>query len=144
MRDPSAISMRTPRSATGLMDSICSPRYNPRRPRRSRTKRFGQDRATGRIGSRGAIPGSIIKKVHSDDESQFDPRNHRQHSAYPRLAAVPGRGGVAQVGTRQPRWVDQGSDRPRRSEEHTSELQSLMRISYSVLLLKKNRQKTQY
>src|SRR3546814_3065108 len=28
--------------------------------------------------------------------------------------------------------------RPRRSEEHTSELQSLMRISYAVFCLKKN------
>src|SRR3546814_7664211 len=30
----------------------------------------------------------------------------------------------------------------RRSEEHTSELQSLMRISYAVLCLKKKKQKT--
>src|SRR3546814_5196626 len=29
-------------------------------------------------------------------------------------------------------------DRPHRSEEHTSELQSLMRISYAVFCLKKN------
>src|SRR3546814_1337635 len=34
--------------------------------------------------------------------------------------------------------------RPRhRSEEHTSELQSLMRISYAVFCLKKNKKKTQ-
>src|SRR3546814_5901057 len=31
-----------------------------------------------------------------------------------------------------------GSDRDCRSEEHTSELQSLMRISYAVFCLKKN------
>src|SRR3546814_10580136 len=31
--------------------------------------------------------------------------------------------------------------RPGRSEEHTSELQSLMRISYAVFCLKKNKQK---
>src|SRR3546814_10435091 len=31
---------------------------------------------------------------------------------------------------------------PERSEEHTSELQSLMRISYAVLCLKKNTQST--
>src|SRR3546814_10515518 len=31
-----------------------------------------------------------------------------------------------------------------RSEEHTSELQSLMRISYAVFCLKKNKQKQQY
>src|SRR3546814_4700701 len=33
--------------------------------------------------------------------------------------------------------VDEGADRTRRSEEHTSELQSLMRISYAVVCLKK-------
>src|SRR3546814_5950910 len=32
--------------------------------------------------------------------------------------------------------------RPDRSEEHTSELQSLMRISYAVFCLKKKKQKT--
>src|SRR3546814_7128959 len=32
---------------------------------------------------------------------------------------------------------------PRRSEEHTSELQSLMRISYAVFCLKKKKQKAQ-
>src|SRR3546814_7510948 len=31
-----------------------------------------------------------------------------------------------------------------RSEEHTSELQSLMRISYAVFCLKKNKKSTQY
>src|SRR3546814_4441472 len=33
--------------------------------------------------------------------------------------------------------VERGIGRPHRSEEHTSELQSLMRISYSVFCLKK-------
>src|SRR3546814_5910688 len=35
------------------------------------------------------------------------------------------------------------SPRARRSEEHTSELQSLMRISYAVFCLKKKKQPTQ-
>src|SRR3546814_3517756 len=35
----------------------------------------------------------------------------------------------------------QGSRRASRSEEHTSELQSLMRISYAVFCLKKKKQK---
>src|SRR3546814_9316870 len=35
-----------------------------------------------------------------------------------------------------------GSDAAERSEEHTSELQSLMRISYAVFCLKKNKQIT--
>src|SRR3546814_1120322 len=34
----------------------------------------------------------------------------------------------------------EGLDRLRRSEEHTSELQSLMRISYAVFCLKKKKQ----
>src|SRR3546814_8012455 len=34
---------------------------------------------------------------------------------------------------------DSTKPRPQRSEEHTSELQSLMRISYAVFCLKKNR-----
>src|SRR3546814_9673654 len=48
------------------------------------------------------------------------------------------------------RPVDRGEtgERPRhwpaRSEEHTSELQSLMRISYAVLCLKKKKQTTNY
>src|SRR3546814_10350787 len=33
---------------------------------------------------------------------------------------------------------------PRRSEEHTSELQSLMRISYAVFCLKKKRRRTKW
>src|SRR3546814_5591043 len=35
-----------------------------------------------------------------------------------------------------------GASRPRRSEEHTSELQSLMRTSYAVFCLKKKKQQT--
>src|SRR3546814_8272319 len=34
------------------------------------------------------------------------------------------------------RWIEQLEARPGRSEEHTSELQSLMRISYAVFCLK--------
>src|SRR3546814_6352999 len=39
------------------------------------------------------------------------------------------------------RWQDSGGAAPNRSEEHTSELQSLMRISYAVFCLKKNKTK---
>src|SRR3546814_6832152 len=38
---------------------------------------------------------------------------------------------------RRAREAGQGHRQPRRSEEHTSELQSLMRISYAVFCLKK-------
>src|SRR3546814_1649114 len=37
-----------------------------------------------------------------------------------------------------------GADGDRRSEEHTSELQSLMRISYAVFCLKKKKKHTSY
>src|SRR3546814_8160870 len=48
----------------------------------------------------------------------------------------PGRRGVAHVAEHHRLDVDRGA--PIRSEEHTSELQSLMRISYAVFCLKKN------
>src|SRR3546814_6574566 len=41
------------------------------------------------------------------------------------------------------RCVGLAADEVRRSEEHTSELQSLMRISYAVFCLKKNKRKKQ-
>src|SRR3546814_2929360 len=49
---------------------------------------------------------------------------------------------------RPPRFCTQGNGRGRRrprdkSEEHTSELQSLMRISYAVFCLKKKKKNTQ-
>src|SRR3546814_8975231 len=60
------------------------------------------------------------------------------------LAGDPGRGaGVRSGGAAQP--PDRGADRvlaqpsARRSEEHTSELQSLMSISYAVFCLKKKK-----
>src|SRR3546814_9048544 len=51
-------------------------------------------------------------------------RRSRWHSAHPGTC-------------RPPRSASAARSRPRRSEEHTSELQSLMRISYAVLCLKK-------
>src|SRR3546814_1859997 len=40
--------------------------------------------------------------------------------------------------------VDENASEPSRSEEHTSELQSLMRISYAVFCLKKKKNKDQH
>src|SRR3546814_9681424 len=51
-----------------------------------------------------------------------------RHCAVGRLRGADGRGGV-------PAWMVR--ERAARSEEHTSELQSLMRISYAVFCLKK-------
>src|SRR3546814_10204835 len=41
-------------------------------------------------------------------------------------------------------WIDLGELTGERSEEHTSELQSLMRISYAVFCLKKKNTKNRY
>src|SRR3546814_4441234 len=46
--------------------------------------------------------------------------------------------------TIQPATAYSTSTRITRSEEHTSELQSLMRISYAVFCLKKKKQQKQY
>src|SRR3546814_6753587 len=52
---------------------------------------------------------------------------------------------AAVAGVPTPLWLLNKSDLLARSEEHTSELQSLMRISYAVFCLKKkkNKQHTQ-
>src|SRR3546814_1055233 len=55
-----------------------------------------------------------------------------------RLLDLRGSGLRTLVEREQPRWVRGRSYRPR-SEEHTSELQSLMRISYAVFCLKKKK-----
>src|SRR3546814_5124718 len=64
-----------------------------------------------------------------DSVGKKDERKHRAHEP----ARWPGR--------RSQRSALRGDRRPARSEEHTSELQSLMRISYAVFCLnKKNKQ----
>src|SRR3546814_9228536 len=45
--------------------------------------------------------------------------------------------GFVSVISASPKGLDKPCNRPVRSEEHTSELQSLMRISYAVFCLKK-------
>src|SRR3546814_4002119 len=65
-----------------------------------------------------------------------------------RFAAADAQGGDAAAAALRAQRVDQGDDdsctgctdrMPERSEEHTSELQSLMRISYAVFCLKKKK-----
>src|SRR3546814_1942854 len=78
----------------------------------------------------------------------LDPRSDEILS----IAAVPIRDGVLRVSERFTCLVSPGRDfdiesirhhRLRRSEEHTSELQSLMRNSYAVFCLKKKKKETQ-
>src|SRR3546814_7423346 len=78
-------------------------------------------------------------------------RSHRsQHAAWCSCRPSCGRSGVPdppfypKAGCRAVRFEIGRVDHDRlRSEEHTSELQSLMRISYAVFCLKKQNQKTQ-
>src|SRR3546814_4942687 len=53
-----------------------------------------------------------------------------------------GRSRGRDLGARNLRRLGRGEPRPLRSEEHTSELQSLMRISYAVFCLKKKKNTT--
>src|SRR3546814_4925776 len=66
-------------------------------------------------------------------------RSERGHP--PLLVRLPRQAGIpdAVIGNDELRGIDQV--RIERSEEHTSELQSLMRISYAVFCLKKKKKK---
>src|SRR3546814_7680776 len=59
-----------------------------------------------------------------------------------RAAAQFERGAAQLLGKRPGRTAERPHRRVGRSEEHTSELQSLMRISYAVFCLKKKKQQT--
>src|SRR3546814_7682683 len=75
---------------------------------------------------RPADGGRRLRAPHRPDRAQW---RHGRGA----VAGVAGRGRAA-----QPDPAD-AEDRDRRSEEHTSELQSLMRISYAVFCLKKKK-----
>src|SRR3546814_5333691 len=64
------------------------------------------------------------------------------HSTFPGVKAISGRASTARPATR-PSLDIIISRSPTRSEEHTSELQSLMRISYAVFCLKKKKKQTE-
>src|SRR3546814_10244007 len=70
---------------------------------------------------------AVVRRDHQ--QAEVDPRDAGQHVAHETLVT---------------RHVDEADDaavaqRPIRSEEHTSELQSLMRITYAVFCLNKKR-----
>src|SRR3546814_8382104 len=69
----------------------------------------------------------VLARVAGEDLSRFYEKEHREHGVDLRLGVS-----VAAI---------EGADRVTRSEEHTSELQSLMRISYAVFCLKKKKKK---
>src|SRR3546814_8235521 len=68
---------------------------------------------------------------------------HRRVGGMQRLAPGKGQQAMCQLRPAQ-RGTQCGFDLLTRSEEHTSELQSLMRISYAVFCLKKKKQKNEH
>src|SRR3546814_4419251 len=84
--------------------------------------------------------GRAVVRIYEDDRDIF--LGHRvEELSYRQLAE---RHGVSVVEVeeamiRSLRVIAQSVDRKNRSEEHTSELQSLMRISYAVFCLKKKK-----
>src|SRR3546814_6057746 len=80
-------------------------------------------------------------------QEQRHPEDHDEHGQQPATGALQGdvaEAGGGQRGDREVQGVDVVVDL--RSEEHTSELQSLMRISYAVFCLKnkQNKKKLQH
>src|SRR3546814_1568748 len=71
-----------------------------------------------------------------DDEHATSPviLSHRRNDDSPYLALI--KALLQEMYAGAPVWLDSGKASDDRSEEHTSELQSLMRISYAVLCLK--------
>src|SRR3546814_7032184 len=79
-----------------------------------------------------------VQDLHVGRESRFPPRPGDGEFAEAVDHRIPGRSQPGEIGgrRRQNLRIDQG-----RSEEHTSELQSLMRTSYAVFCLKKKQTK---
>src|SRR3546814_4937197 len=96
---------------------------------------YGQARYVPRMGpgpapGAGRRPGSDQYAIMGHGHRAQDPRRPGEdaHRRPPGRRGAPGRGPAREA---------RGDHRGARSEEHTSELQSLMRISYAVLCLKK-------
>src|SRR3546814_19920579 len=73
---------------------------------------------------------TLFRSYRSDRLSKFHPRTRPRAYRAHRFGRRAGRGARARQA---------GAGDARRSEEHTSELQSLMRISYAVFCLKKKK-----
>src|SRR3546814_9200750 len=97
------------------------------------------DRRQVRVDQQLAEPVGAVATAAGEPSAQGAMQFRRVH-AQPEAAA--GVVDLAQGGECRGQGRDPGSGRPSvRSEEHTSELQSLMRISYAVFCLKKKKKK---
>src|SRR3546814_10127425 len=105
--------------AVGEEKSASASRIDPgSEPRRFLAAAFGLLHVTAAADLR-----RHLRRVHAVSVAANRPPRRRPREAPPRSADHP--------------LLGLAADRDRRSEEHTSELQSLMRISYAVLCLKK-------
>src|SRR3546814_7526930 len=89
--------------------------------------------------------GLILKRLFTEGDQvragqalyQIDPAPYEAQVANARAALVRARSSIASTAALARRYNDLVKINAIRSEEHTSELQSLMRISYAVFCLKK-------
>src|SRR3546814_9069089 len=84
---------------------------------------------------------TLFRSAHRHPPRHPRPQQRQRRAPVRHAAAGGGEGGVA--GVSENLVATDGSPSPaqrERSEEHTSELQSLMRISYAVFCLKKKKQ----
>src|SRR3546814_7946401 len=121
---------------TTLFRSSVSPPVTDRNefnhpPRRLQALRSDPRRRRDRPGGRS---GRVRDHPRAERVGQDHPAQHDRRPRPP----DPG----ADLARRARRNLDQGGRAQRRSEEHTSELQSLMRNSYAVFCLKKKKTKT--
>src|SRR3546814_6630247 len=96
------------------------------------------DKMAGRHGNKGVI--SRILPV--EDMPFLEDGTHVDIVLNP--LGVPSRMNVGQIFETHLGWAARGLGKQIRSEEHTSELQSLMRISYAVCCLKNNNNTVNY
>src|SRR3546814_8038151 len=116
---------------------------------RQRGDQSGSSRRLGRTWRLAAGPGLFARARQWRGDVAPDPARLRRPVRWP-LRNAEESPGAHHAGDEIPRralWTQNGLRREsqtglRRSEEHTSELQSLMRSSYAVFSLKKNKKRT--
>src|SRR3546814_3214089 len=103
----------------------------------------------GRPEGRGARPPAPAPRRRNADSAATNTsrraevrRNTESHRPPPAVLQAPSAPARWRAATGASRGEPRGRHQSDRSEEHTSELQSLMRISYAVFCLKKKKQHT--
>src|SRR3546814_8411131 len=80
-----------------------------------------------------------LKLIDSEDKKGNMDRQKALEAALSQIDRAFGKGSAMKLGSRDKMEIEAVSTGSLRSEEHTSELQSLMRISYAVFCLKKKK-----